>query len=398
MNAITQMTPVGIGAEWSPQWLLSAEQKALQADLIALCETTLRPNAIESDKKYIYPRKNFEALAAMGLMSLTIPKELGGRGESHLCAAMVVETIARYGCPSTAMCYTMHLGACAAALLRHHDNERLKDILRRVDKDVLIGTLSYSDPETGSHFWYPMSSRAERTDGGWKVFKKASWTTSGGFADWYIIQTTSPDFGGDYSDLSCFLVTKDQIKADPPTGTASACAATSPARSRWMASRSPRTRWSARWATAPSPTTKWSTLLPGVLLGLLERHLPGRHGHHQEPHHPQGAQRRGHARGRLPDHPGLRGRVPDRHQRQPQLRVPGRQGPRRPDQQLRLVRPPRSPTCRAPASSTGCGRSSSSPPRTSPSWWTRCSTPAAAPATSRPWASSACSATARPAG
>ena len=195
--------------------MLSPAQKALQADLIALCETTLRPNAIESDKGYVYPRKNFEALAAMGLMSLTIPKELGGRGENHLCAAMVVETIARYGCPSTAMCYTMHLGACAAALLRHHDNERLKDILRRVDKDVLIGTLSYSDPETGSHFWYPMSSRAERTDGGWKVFKKASWTTSGGFADWYIIQTTSPDFGGDYSNLSCFLVTKDQIKADP---------------------------------------------------------------------------------------------------------------------------------------------------------------------------------------
>ena len=151
----------------------------------------------------------------MGLLSLTIPKELGGRGESHVCAAMVVETIARYGCPSTAMCYTMHLGACAAALLRHHDNERLKDILRRVDKDVLIGTLSYSDPETGSHFWYPMSSRAERTETGWKVFKKASWTTSGGFADWYIIQTTSPDFGGDDSNLSCFLVTKDQIHVDP---------------------------------------------------------------------------------------------------------------------------------------------------------------------------------------
>ncbi|MCK6389091.1 MAG: acyl-CoA dehydrogenase family protein, partial [Zoogloea sp.] len=119
MNASTQMTPVGIGSEWSPQWLLTPAQKALQADLIALCETTLRPNAIESDKKYIYPRKNFEALAALGLLSLTIPKELGGRGENHLCAAMVVETIARYGCPSTAMCYTMHLGACAAALLRH---------------------------------------------------------------------------------------------------------------------------------------------------------------------------------------------------------------------------------------------------------------------------------------
>lgn len=216
MNAMSQLPiPTGISEEWNPHWALTDAQKALQADLIALCETTLRPNAIESDKGYIYPRKNFEAMASMGLLGLTIPKELGGRGENHLCAAMVVETIARYGCPSTAMCYTMHLGACAAALLRHHDNPLLQDILRRVDKEVMIGTLSYSDPETGSHFWYPMSSRAEKTDNGWKVYKKASWTTSGGFADWYIIQTTSPDFGGDYSNLSCFLVTKDQIQCDP---------------------------------------------------------------------------------------------------------------------------------------------------------------------------------------
>ena len=144
-----------------------------------------------------------------------MPEQLGGLGESHVCSTMVTETIARYGCPSTAMCYTMHNGAVAAALFRHHDNDALKDILRRVDSDCLVGTLSYSDPETGGHFWYPISSGAERTSTGWKVHKKASWTTSGGFADWYIIQTTSPDFGGDYSDLSCFLVLGDEVEADP---------------------------------------------------------------------------------------------------------------------------------------------------------------------------------------
>ena len=113
----------GLGFEWDPQWLLSPAQKALQTELIALCETTLRANAIESDKSFVYPRKNFEALAKLGLLSLLVPKALGGRGENHMCAAMVVETIARYGCPSTAMCYTMHLGATAAALLRYHHNE-----------------------------------------------------------------------------------------------------------------------------------------------------------------------------------------------------------------------------------------------------------------------------------
>jgi alkylation response protein AidB-like acyl-CoA dehydrogenase len=205
----------GLGYEFDPQWVLTDRQKELQRKLIDLAATTLRDNAVESDKKLLFPRKNFEALAKLGLLGLLVPKELGGMGENHVAAAMVVETIARYGCPSTAMCYTMHTGAVAAALLRHHDNDTLKDILRRVDKDVLVGTLSYSDPETGSHFWYPVSSGAERVDGGWKVRKKASWTTSGGFADWYIVQTTSPDFGGNYADLSCWLIMGNEVKAEP---------------------------------------------------------------------------------------------------------------------------------------------------------------------------------------
>src|SRR5690242_4664284 len=196
----------GLGYEFDPQWLLTPAQKELQSKLIELSRTTLRENAVESDKKLVFPRKNFEALAKLGLLSLLVPKELGGLGENHTAAAMVVETIARYGCASTAMCYTMHTGAVAAALLRHHDNDALKDILRRIDKDCLIGTLSYSDPETGSHFWYPISSGAEETKDGWHVKKKASWTTSGGFADWYIVQTTSPNFNGNYADLSCFLI------------------------------------------------------------------------------------------------------------------------------------------------------------------------------------------------
>jgi alkylation response protein AidB-like acyl-CoA dehydrogenase len=86
--------------------------------------------------------------------------------------------------------------------------------IRTLDSDCRIGTLSYSDPETGSHFWYPFSSSAERSNGGFKVNKKASWTTSGGFADFYVVQTTSPDFSG-YDDLSVFVIDGDDVQAQP---------------------------------------------------------------------------------------------------------------------------------------------------------------------------------------
>ena len=60
-----------------------------------------------------------------------------------------------------------------------------------------------------------LSHGARRVDGGFEVLKKASWTTSAGFADFYVLQTTSPDYNGDYSNLSVFVVDKDEIEAKP---------------------------------------------------------------------------------------------------------------------------------------------------------------------------------------
>jgi alkylation response protein AidB-like acyl-CoA dehydrogenase len=210
----------GISSDWDPDWYLTDEQKDLKAKLIELCKTTLRPNAIEFDQSYEYPRRNMEALASLGLLALHVPKKYGGLGQNHVCVAMVLETIGRYGCSSTALVYTMHLLSVSALLFRAEGNPEIEAVLRRLNDDVFIGTASYSDPETGSHFWYPMASKAEKTADGWKVTKKSSWTTSGGFADFYVAQTSSPDFNGDFANLSVFLVFKDEIVSHPSTWSA----------------------------------------------------------------------------------------------------------------------------------------------------------------------------------
>ncbi len=202
----------GLGYDWDPDWVLTEKQKDLRVKLIDLCENELRANAKRSDDELLYPRRNFEILAENGFLSLTVPEQYGGMGENHVCFSMVCETIARYGCASTAMCYVMHMAAVNTIMLRPTP-ELIEKYIRPLNSGK-VGTLSYSDPETGSHFWYPISSGAEKTEDGFKVRKKASWTTSGGFADFYVIQTTSPDFTG-YDDLSVFVIDGEHIKAQP---------------------------------------------------------------------------------------------------------------------------------------------------------------------------------------
>jgi len=129
--------------------------------------------------------------------------------------------------------------ALSALLFRAAGNPETEKVLRRVDKDVFIGTASYSDSEAGSHFCYPMMSSAMDVPDGWKVNKKSSWTTSGGFADFYVTQTASPDFDGDFSNLSVFLMYADECEAMPSSWDAmgmrayrSGCASTK-TRPRW---------------------------------------------------------------------------------------------------------------------------------------------------------------------
>ena len=202
----------GLGYEWDPDWLLTARQKELRATLIELCEQEMRGNAERSDDELRFPRRNLELLGEHGFLGLTVPEELGGLGGDHLTFALVCETIARYGCASTAMCFVMHTVAVQAIM--HRPTPELVDRYIRTLRSGRIGTLSYSDPQTGGHFWYPISSGAERVDGSFRVHKKSSWTTSGGFADFYVVQTTSPDFTG-YDDLSVFVVDAADVDAAP---------------------------------------------------------------------------------------------------------------------------------------------------------------------------------------
>jgi alkylation response protein AidB-like acyl-CoA dehydrogenase len=213
MAAVTESHMNGLDRElFEPDWCLTDEQKALRERLIQICEEKIRPLAAENDRTLTFPRISLEALAEDGFLGLLLPKEWGGLGQNHVMYNVVTETLARYGDASCAMCYVMHIGAVEALKLRA--TPYLIDKYLKKVKDGFIGTLSYSDPETGSHFWYPIASGARKVEGGYEVLKKASWTTSAGFADFYVCQTTSPDYNGDYSNLSVFVIDKDQIVAE----------------------------------------------------------------------------------------------------------------------------------------------------------------------------------------
>jgi alkylation response protein AidB-like acyl-CoA dehydrogenase len=188
------------------QFALSEEQQQLVALCHQLGAEALEPGAEERDRNALFPREPMRALARAGINSITLPREYGGLGLGYFAYALAAETLAQYD-PSTAMVFVMHLSAVQTVNLAGSEEQKRR-LLPPVREEGKIASLAFSEPGTGGHFWYCLS-QAQRDGEGYRFSKDSSFVTSAGNADWYIVETRTPD-SDDPANMLYFVVHGDQ--------------------------------------------------------------------------------------------------------------------------------------------------------------------------------------------
>lgn len=187
-------------------WWFSDAHLKLRKQLDKLGEEILAPRAPEIDQTNSFPRENMRELSKLGLNSLMLPKKYGGLEMDNVAYAMACETMAKY-CASTTMVYVMHIGAVQTVVLAG-DEDQKKRFLVPVREEGKIGSLAFSEPATGGHFWFCVS-QAERDGQDYNLSAEKSFVTSAGHADWYVVETRTPE-SKDPSDMTYLLVYNDQ--------------------------------------------------------------------------------------------------------------------------------------------------------------------------------------------
>lgn len=140
---------------------------------------TIAPAAFEIDQTGSYPQASLDAMARSGLMGLISAKEVGGLGEAHRAATLVVEQIGKY-CASTAMIVCMHYAA--TAVIEAHGPREVREAIAAGKH---LSTLAFSEAGSRSHFWAPTSSAS--ADGEMiRLDAKKSWITGAGQATSYV--------------------------------------------------------------------------------------------------------------------------------------------------------------------------------------------------------------------
>ena len=82
--------------------LLNETQQAIQDSVRAFAQERIRPKARDFEKAGGYPRELFEELAALGLMGMVVPEEMGGTGADTVSYAVsLIELAAADGPLST---------------------------------------------------------------------------------------------------------------------------------------------------------------------------------------------------------------------------------------------------------------------------------------------------------
>src|SRR5258707_936882 len=148
-------------------------------ELDQVITTTIAPLASSIDQAGSYPRAALDALGKVGLLGLISAKEVGGLGEAHRAATLVVEEIGKY-CASTAMVVCMHYAATAVI-----EATGPREIREAIAAGRHVTTLAFSESGSRSDFWASTSS-ATPLDEKIRLDAKKSWITAAGEADSYV--------------------------------------------------------------------------------------------------------------------------------------------------------------------------------------------------------------------
>jgi isovaleryl-CoA dehydrogenase len=169
---------------------LTTVQHAWQERTAELSAREIGPRAAEVDRKAEFPHASLHALRDAGLWAIRVPQQYGGLGLDLVTTCLIVEEVAKQ-CPSTAMCYKMHLEAVEAISQIPTVYQR-----QRYIEPLLRGEMFAAAPGGEPHGptgddWTPVRGKVStlrRVPGGLLIdHVRKSYVTSAGHATHYVM-------------------------------------------------------------------------------------------------------------------------------------------------------------------------------------------------------------------
>ena len=186
----------------------------LQRDIEALTDTVRRftleriaPNVAKWEEAGEFPRELYREAAAMGLLGLGYPEELGGTPAPHALRNALSITMARHSGSGGVLASLFSLNIGLPPVLRHGRPEVQREAIPPVLRGEQIAALAITEPGGGSDV-AALRTTARRASGSgdWVIDGEKVFITSGMRADWITMAVRTGDAGKGGGGISMVLV------------------------------------------------------------------------------------------------------------------------------------------------------------------------------------------------
>jgi acyl-CoA dehydrogenase family protein 9 len=194
-----------------PYPMLSAEERpgveASLGELRRFCDASLDPRAI--DRQADIPRSVIDGLGALGVLGMTAPVSLGGRGFSQVAYCKILEELGSR-CSSTSIFVNAHHSIGMRALLLFGTEEQRSRWLPAMVGGEKLAAFALTEPEAGSDAANVQTSARPSDDGSHYILNgQKRYITNGAIADVLTVMARTPVPGREATAVTAFLVTPD---------------------------------------------------------------------------------------------------------------------------------------------------------------------------------------------
>ena len=146
---------------------LPVEYEDFRAVVRDFAETRIGPTAEELDREHRFPYEIVEEMAALGLMGIPFPEEIGGAGGDTLLYAIAVEELTRIDA-SVGVTVAAHISLGVMPIYLLGTDAQKAEWLPELVSGQRLAAFGLTEPEAGSDAGSPRT-HAELEDGQWRV-------------------------------------------------------------------------------------------------------------------------------------------------------------------------------------------------------------------------------------
>jgi hypothetical protein len=169
------------------------------------------PHADEWERAEELPRSVFQKAGRIGLMGVTVPKRLGGRGFGYATYALAIREIAKYQA-GLAIDIAAHNALSVGHILSQGNRAQHRKVFPRLVNGRWIGAWALTEPEAGSDSGGVLTTGVERSRGRWELNGFKRFITLGRKADVLVVMAATGVNEKGRKEISAFLVEKSQIQ------------------------------------------------------------------------------------------------------------------------------------------------------------------------------------------